>query len=520
MRPVVTTAATAASALLLALAFPNTSWQPLAFVALAPLFVTLRSVGMAAAIGLAWLWTILFSLGVASALPRAVETYFLQPPLASFGFAMFVWTFTAAIYFMAFAATYRALGRRASALAVPLLAAAAWAGCEVLRGRLANTSELFAANPWGLVAYSQVGFDALVQVAALTGVYGVSFCVVGVNAAAAELALAYRRERRLPRNALVGAALAVVPALAALLYGAVVLRNAPSAEPEGGTPIAVIQPNLAVGSQWSSSAHGAHLEEQLRLTLRAAEMGAPRIAFWPESSLTFFLELEPAYQRAIASVLAYSRLELVVGGPRVADPDAKDPDYFNSVFALDAGGAIRGRYDKQQLVPFAEFLPLRRFDFLRRRFERVRVFRHGAPSSPLPTSAGPAGILVCNEAMYPEVARARAREGATYLVNPSNDTWVQSAVWADRMFDLVSLRAVEQRRFLVRASTAGPSAIVDPWGRVQRRTSTFEATYLLGRIAPRHELSLYARVGDAFGWACIAAVGLALLRASVVVSRP
>jgi apolipoprotein N-acyltransferase len=202
----------------------------------------------------------------------------------------------------------------------------------------------------------------------------------------------------------------------------------------------------------------------------------------------------------------------VVGGPSIVDPGASEPVYRNSVFLLDRRGEIRARYDKRHLVPFAEYLPLRGIDLLRRRFERVRVFTHGVPGPPLPTRAGPAGVLVCNEAMYPEVAGVRAREGATYLVNPSNDTWIQDAVWADRMFDLVSLRAVEQRRWLVRASTSGPSAIVDPWGRVQGRTPPFERAVLAGRIVPRRELSPYGRVGDAFAGSCVLAVGAALFR--------
>jgi apolipoprotein N-acyltransferase len=256
--------------------------------------------------------------------------------------------------------------------------------------------------------------------------------------------------------------------------------------------------------------YGAHLDEQLRLTWQAVEEGHPRIAFWSESALTFFLEEEPLYRHAIARVLAAGDLELVAGGPSVDDPDAPEPVYYNSIFVLDARGEIRERYDKQYLVPFAEYLPLRRLDFLRRRFERVRVFRHGKRAPLLPTRAGPAGVLVCNEAMYPEVARRRVLQGADYLVNPSNDDWIQDPVWADRMFDIVTLRAVEQRRYLVRASTSGPSAIVDPWGRVLQRTPPFERAMIVGRLAPRRERSLYGRVGDAFAWGCTGIVAAAL----------
>jgi apolipoprotein N-acyltransferase len=163
------------------------------------------------------------------------------------------------------------------------------------------------------------------------------------------------------------------------------------------------------------------------------------------------------------------------------------------------------------LVPFSEFVPFAGLDLSRRSFGPVRFFSRGGPTPPLPTRAGPAGILVCNEAMLPEVARERVREGAAYLVNPSNDSWVERPRWARLMFDLVRLRAVEEPRWLVRASTSGPSAIVDPWGRVRAESRLFSQGLVLGGIHPRREPSVYGRVGDLFALGCAAAVGLRLL---------
>jgi apolipoprotein N-acyltransferase len=510
MRFATALAATALSGWLYALAFPPTSWQVLAWVSLAPFLVALRTVGTGAALFLAWFWAVFASSFVADALPRAVETYFLQPRATSVLFAVFVWSVTGSIYYMVFAPAYRALARRCGA-ALPLLAAAAWTACELARGRLANGSQLFAGNPWALAGYSQVGLDALVQIASVTGVYGITFCIAAVNAAVAEVVLALWRERRLAPRVRAGAVACLVPVAGALVYGHLALRAAPSEPGAGAIRVAIVQANLAVGSQWRSDAYGVHLDEHLVLSAQAVREAPPRILFWPESALTFFVEEEPIYRLAISRLLGAGDLELVVGGPSIVDPDAVQPVYRNSVFLLDRRGEVRARYDKRHLVPFAEYLPLRGIDFLRRRFERVRVFAHGAPSPPLPTRAGPAGVLVCNEAMYPELAGVRAREGAAYLVNPSNDTWIQDPVWADRMFDLVSLRAVEQRRWLVRASTSGPSAIVDPWGRVQARTPPFERVVLAGRIVPREGLSPYGRVGDAFAGSCALAVGAALV---------
>jgi len=104
--------------------------------------------------------------------------------------------------------------------------------------------------------------------------------------------------------------------------------------------------------------------------------------------------------------------------------------------------------------------------------------------------------------MLPEVAAERVEAGARYLVNPSNDTWIPGEKFADMQFDIVSLRAIEQRRTLVRASTSGPSAIVDPSGRVLGRTKAFERSIAQGVVRPQDGRTVYGRIGDAFAAGC------------------
>src|SRR6185295_15136917 len=115
-----------------------------------------------------------------------------------------------------------------------------------------------------------------------------------------------------------------------------------------------------------------------------------------------------------------------------------DRVYYNSIFLVGADGVVRGAYDKQHLLPFAEYFPAGRIDFLRRRFARVREFTPGGPTAPLPTVAGAAGIATCNEAMFPEVVRTRVHEGADLLVNPANDTWL-SPKFSAQLFDMVTM---------------------------------------------------------------------------------
>jgi apolipoprotein N-acyltransferase len=89
------------------------------------------------------------------------------------------------------------------------------------------------------------------------------------------------------------------------------------------------------------------------------------------------------------------------------------------------------------------------------------------------------------------------------LVNLANDSWLGEAKYSEPAFDMIRLRAVEQRRWIVRASTAGPSGFIDPYGRIVARTPLFESTTLSGTVSPLAVVTPYARAGDAFAWACV-----------------
>jgi apolipoprotein N-acyltransferase len=506
-------AAMSLSGVAMGLAFPPASLRPLAWVGMVPLLLALPGASARGALGLAWGFTLIGAWVVGSWLPASVAHYFLQPLALGYVFFFATATGMAAVYYMAWAAAHRALAPRLDPRWLPLASAAAWTAAELGRARLLGALGLFVGNPWGLLGYSQAGTPALVQVASATGIYGTSFAVVACNVGVAvALRAAWAGDRRRAAQAF---ATGLAPGALVLAFGLAALRAAPLApEPgPGAVPVAAVQGNVDVGTRWRSDLYGRNLDVYLAETRAALRAQPGSIVVWPEAALTFFLEEEPLYLDAIARVLAAGRGELVVGGPRQQDAGDGAPAYYNSVFVVDARGALRGRYDKQHLVPFSEYFPLRRVDLLRRNFERVRSFAHGAPTPPLPTRAGGAGVLLCNESMFPEAAAARVGDGAAWLVVPSNDGWIPSRRFADHLFDIVRLRAIEQRRWLVRASTSGPSAIVDPWGRAQAESPPFARAHLTGWIRPLRGRTVYGRVGDAFGLACLASVPVALWRA-------
>lgn len=506
MTPLLRLAATALSAVAFGLSFPPASVKPLAWIALVPFLLALRGARLPVALLLGEAWTLLAAWTVGSWMPEAVATYFQQPRWLGWIFFFGVSTGMAGLYYMAFAAVYRALAGQLDPRWMPWAAAAAWTAAEVGRGRL-FTAIAFLSNPWGLLGYSQVGVDAAVQAASLFGVYGIGFAIAAANAAIAEaVATAWGDGAGARLRPVIAAGAA--PGVALFAFGAIALRAAPSPEvrPAHAAPVAVVQGHVALERRWRSG--GEEFEVYFRGTQEAFARAPGALVVWPESALTFFLEGEPDYQRSIASLAAAGGGEVAVGGPRQVG-DGTAARFFNSVFVVGASGGVSPPYDKQALVPFSEYAPLGALDFVRRHFAGVRFFSFGAPAPPLATHAGRAGVLICNEAMLPEMAGRRVAEGATFLLNPSNDTWIPSRRFADHLFDIVRLRAVEQRRWLVRASTSGPSAVVDPWGRVQVMTPPFTRAVETGWIESREDRSLYGWTGDAFAFVCVATLPLA-----------
>jgi apolipoprotein N-acyltransferase len=502
MRALTYVLALVATPILHGLSFPTWSLWGLAWIAFVPWFAALRlaSTGTRAVL-VTCVTTLAGSFVVAGWLPRAVATYWGQP--AHVGALLFVgvWLVTVAPAVVLFTLCYRAVARR-DGVSIAVVAGAAWAGTEF--GRV----ELGVGDPFGLLGYSQAPFATLVQVADVTGVYGVSFAVAAVNAALAEVWLAARGASA-ARTAAAAAATAGFVVALALGYGA--LRGEPVAE---GPPqrVAVAQANLDLGAQWREELYGKNLDEYLRLTHEALRQGRPALVVWPESAMTFFVEDEPLYRQAIARVLAPAGAELLAGGVRVEDRDGTSR-YYNSAFLLGPTADVVARYDKEALLPFAEHFPFGSIAVLKREFGRVREFTPGGPTPPLPARLAAAGVVVCNEAMFPRIVARRVAAGAEVLVNLSNDSWLGDRQFSRQALDMARLRAIEQRRDVIRASTSGPSAIIDANGVVVAATEPFTRATLTGTVQPRVHPSFYARVGDAFAMACGAVVVLELLAA-------
>ena len=200
----------------------------------------------------------------------------------------------------------------------------------------------------------------MVQIACVTGVYGISFVIATANTT-----LAASGARGLPRDVAGGLALAAALVLAMLACGRGVLPSSAEEVSKGdAVGVAAVQGHVDLGSTWRSEFYERSLDIYLELTREAIRDGWPAVVFWPEAALSFFLEEDPGYRDVIARLAVAGNTKLVIGGPSVESAAPGELVPHNSIFLVDAQGHIAGRYDKRYLVPFSEYFPLRWLDFV------------------------------------------------------------------------------------------------------------------------------------------------------------
>jgi apolipoprotein N-acyltransferase len=343
-----------------------------------------------------------------------------------------------------------------------------------------------------------VPHPALIQLAELGGVYLLSFVVALVNGLVAEAGW-----RRTATPAIAAAAAIALTAT----YGAVRLRMPLPTEPE--IPVLVVQGNVDLGSQWREELYGEGLQRYVELTREAAARVHPRLIVWPEAAVTFFPDTDAEWGTALTDFVRALGVDVVIGAPRTEGTPAR---YFNSAFWIDRDGRIAAHYDKVHLLPFAEYFPLRTIELLRRKFERVRSFTAADEPVLLHTGDADVATLICFEAIFPDVVRRQTAAGATLMMNLSNDGWFGPTAGAEQHLAMVAMRAVESRLWVVRATTTGVSAIIDPYGRIVARAPLFASTTIDARVVPMAVTTPYERFGDVVAWCCVALALVAIVR--------
>jgi apolipoprotein N-acyltransferase len=399
---------------------------------------------------------------------------------------------------LALAARRKSVGVRGALVLAPFL----WVAVELARSRITGF-------PWDLLGTAQVGNIPLSRIATVTGVYGISFEIALVNAALAAAFVLPLRRRTVPLAGTLAAAL--------LLQAFTLVHPRPEPADRVAT---LVQENIPIldAEAWTSEFFEHTLADLTRLSIAAAPAenrhGKPGLIVWPESPAPFFTT-DPRFRRAVSEMAERAGAYVVAGslGTRFAPQRERPPELLNSAALVAPNGDWAGRYDKIHLVPFGEYVPFKSLlGFAEKLTREVGDFGRGTDRTPLNLGDYRLGAFICYESVFPDEIRQFAAGGAQVLINISNDGWFGESGAPAQHLNMARMRAIENRRWLLRSTNTGITASIDPYGRVVARAPRHERIALQAPYAAISETTFYTRHGDWFAYGCaiISVLGLAL----------
>jgi apolipoprotein N-acyltransferase len=477
------------SGALLAAAFPKPELSILAWFAFVPLLLAAGRKSPGKAMRLGFVAGIAAYGGILYWINIVVTTYGKLPLAVSIVVFLML-----AGYLAAYVGVFMYLVRKGEekgispVISFPVL----WVGLEYLR------SFLMTGFPWASLGYSQYRFLPLIQMADVTGVYGLSFLIALANITV------YLIIKSLVKNGTgihpgKGAIFFLVLFGLTMAYGINRLDR-----PENGAPLKVaqIQGNIDQSIKWDPAFQEATVVIYERLTRLAGASGADLVV-WPESAAPFYFQDEEKYAYRIKKLAESLKTFLVVGSPAY-DNEAGNIKFRNSAFLISPRGEVAGRSDKIHLVPFGEYVPLAKLlPFVHKLVVGVGDFSPAERAVPLSIDKGKIGVLICFEGIFPELSRSYVRAGSRLLVNITNDAWYGRSSAPYQHLSMTVFRAVENRVPLVRAANTGITAIIDCKGRIISSTPLFQEAFLSGEVRLGTGDTLYSLYGDVFAKICL-----------------
>jgi apolipoprotein N-acyltransferase len=486
----------ALSGLLLALSFPKFGHPAFGWVALAPLLVAVYRQPLRRGFALGLLTGVIYFIGT---------IYWITHVMVQFGGLHPVVAVLVNAALIAYMALFPALfGLILARLTVRGGARALWLAPMVWVATEYGRAYLFSGFPWVLLGYSQASVLPVAQLASVLGVFGVSALVAAVSSAMAYAAI----ER--PGTAVVGRdtgsvtapaiqRFAPLAAVFVLVVGVVLWgtrRIVRGDLTRGGDPIRVglIQGNVDQAEKWDDARAAGIFASYLGMTRQAIAEGA-QVVLWPESSTPFYFEEDRGQAEQVRRLAREAHVPILLGSDQI---DRGIPTrYFNSAFLVAPDGSSAGVYRKMHLVPFGEYVPLKRvFFFAAPLVEAVSDFSPGESAVLLPVKGHLLSTAICYEIVYPALVRQFTRGGSEMLSTITNDAWFGDTSAPYQHFAQAAMRAIENGRYLVRSANTGISGIVDPYGRVVARTEIFKPAVVVDQARFLRGMTIYVRIGD------------------------
>jgi len=496
------------SGILLFLGFPPFEVPAATWVALVPLLVVLPVIRPAMAALAAFWCGIVFFLGVFN-WGLSVGSYtWLHHALLSVAFSLYLPFIGAAVSFIA-----HRRGVLTALLATPFL----WVAGEYVKSNLP-----LIAYPWGLLAHTQYLNLPFIQVASLTGSYGLSFLIVWANAVLAAAVFRWlppkgtmpgrpfgEANRRMSWGFAMGGALAV---LGALWFGWGQLDKPVTGE---AVKIAAVQADIPQDRKWDPRNAGQIMQTYAEMTAAAATRH-PDLIIWPEAATPGAITQIVTLYSKVLQIARASGTYLLIGSTshqKYKGAKAKDLRYQNSAFFIAPTARGRGlpQYHKIKLLAFAEYLPYA--GLVPWKLIQVPELGSYVPGEKYTVFEHPKfkfSATICWENIFPDLVRRFAKNGAEVIVNITNEAWMGWTA-APRQFLAMSVfRAVENQVYVVRCANTGISCIIDPRGRIVKRLTDENGQELMvrgilyGQVIPQKQKTFYTRAGDWLAILCLA----------------
>jgi apolipoprotein N-acyltransferase len=399
-----------------------------------------------------------------------------------------------------------------------LCGAAVWVALEMVMARFLG------GFPWGPLGVSQYQLVPLIQIASVTGVYGVSFLVVWSSLSFLSAGLTILQRPALRSLWITEIFLPTLVVALAFNLGFRQIRQSPP--PARTLKVTLVQPSIPQTLIWNSDKNAERFHDVLRLC-EAALTNRTDLLILPESAIPELLRYDEDTARAVLSLARRHRLWMIVDAddfkPHENATRAGDGDFYNCGFLIDRDGKLAGQYRKRSLVIFGEYIPLARWLPFLKWFTPIQGgYTPGdrAAQFHLDDLDATASPLICFEDVFPGIGRDDVQADTDFLVNLTNDGWFGrgAAQWQQAASGL--FRAVENGVPLIRCTNNGLTCLIDPQGRIRQifrdpSGSIYGPGFItldlpLPPPGQKHTPTFYNRHGDLFGWTCTAIAGLVL----------
>jgi len=492
----------ASSGLALALAFPKVDLNLMAWVAFIPLLYAVNDRPLKSVFGYAWLQGLIFNLA---------SLYWIVITLHNFTHVSLVIAvmpcfLLAAILALDVAASFLVGEYVARRLRIPLFVTMpiAWTAFEWLR------TYVPIGFPWNLLGYAAYRNLALIQFSEFTGVYGVSALIMFFNTVVFGVFFSVRPRRK----EIWGLSALTVVMVAAIAFGTVRIGQLDDRPVAGSLKVAMVQANIPQTVKWDPAA----LPTNFRIYSEQSEAAARQqvdLIIWPEAAATFFFQPDDRYPVSLAEDAEY-RGRLLDLARRTGDPilfgapalelDHRPIASYNRAYLVSAQGQVVSHYDKMQLVPFGEYVPMRAVlgFFVDRIVVGLGQFMPGEEHTIFDVKGAKLGVLICYESVFPDLTRSAVAAGADILVNITNDAWYGDSSAPYQLLAMSAMRSVETHTPMIRVANTGVSTVITPTGALTARTDLFTRDTEIETVSWSKGRTVYTAVGDLFAEACFA----------------